>query len=230
LKTKLVPGLFYQKHGAAAMDPTAYADSIGLLTGKHDLTLPFGSFASFLGDTTGAVWNYIAGYLKIPVAYVKPAFVVTAYPFGFHPMNPVPDVFMLDASEIAIAKAATANFNASILSAANDLGFAFVDINTFFNGIRAKDNLGGTYYGGMKFTTGYISGGLFSLDGVHPTNHAHAIIANEFIKVINAKWGGNIPLVNVASIVPSIDLHKRISFDHYGIPRFQAGAFDHLLF
>ena len=229
-KAKGSSGLYYQKHGAAAMDPTAYADSIGLLTGKHDLTLPFGSFASFLGDTTGVVWNYIAGYLKIPVAYVKPAFVADSAPFGFHPLNPVPDVFMLDASEISIAKAATANFNASILSAANDKGFAFVDINSFFNLIRARDFTGGTYYGGIKFTTGYISGGLFSLDGVHPTNHAHAIIANEFIKVINSKWGGTIPQVDVASIKPSIILGKRISFDHYGIPRFQAGAFDHLLF
>lgn len=228
-KAKGIPGLFYQRHNATAYDPTAMVDSTGLYTGTADLTLPFGSFASFLGDTTGVVWDYIAGYLKIPVAYVKPAFVVNAYPFGFHPMNPVPDVFVLDASEIKIAKDATANFNASILSAANDNGFAFVDINSFFNRIRANDK-NGTYYGGIKFTTGYISGGLFSLDGVHPTNHAHAIIANEFIKVINSKWGGNIPLVNVALIIPSFTIDKRISFDHYGIPKFQAGAFDHLLF
>ncbi len=229
-KAKGIAALYFQRHGATAMDPTAKVDSLGLLTGKVDLTLPAGSFAAFLGDTTGAAWTAIAAYLKIPEAYVKPAFVVNAYPFGFHPMNPLPDVLALDSAEIAIAKTATANFNASIDSIARNRDFGFVDINFFFNQIRAKDNSGGTYYGGIKFTTGYISGGLFSLDGVHPTNHAHAIIANEFIKVINAKWGGTIPLVDVAAIKPSIILGKKISFDRFGIPKFEAGAFDNLLF
>lgn len=229
-KAKGITGLYYQRHGATAMDATAKVDSLGLLTGTVDLTLPAGSFAAFLGDTTGAAWTAIAAYLKIPVAYVKPAFVVTAYPFGFHPLNPLPDVLVLDASEIAIAKTATLNFNTSIDSLARNRGFGFVNVNSFFNQIRAKDYTGGTYYGGMKFTTGYISGGLFTLDGVHPSNHAHAIIANEFIKVINSKWGGSIPMVDVASIVPSLILGKRISFDQYGIPKFSPGAFNNLLF
>jgi len=229
-KAKGIPGLFYQKHGATAYDPTAMADSASLLKGIVDLTLPAGSFAAFLGDTTGAAWTAIAGYLKIPVAYVKPAFVVTAYPFGFHPLNPIPDVLVLDASEIAAAQTATLKFNTSIDTIARNRGFAVVNINSFFNQIRARDFTGGTYYGGINFTTGYITGGLFSLDGVHPTNHAHAIIANEFIKVINAKWGGSIPLVDVSTITPSLILGKKISFDHYGIPKFAPGAFDNLLF
>ncbi|MDP3149221.1 MAG: SGNH/GDSL hydrolase family protein [Ignavibacteria bacterium] len=224
-----VTGIYYQKHAATAMDATAKVDSLGLLTGKVDLTLVAGSFVSFLKDTTGAAWTALAAYLKIPVSYVKPAFVDVSYPFGFHPLNPFPDVLTLDADEITTAKTATASFNASIDSIARNRGFAIVNINTFFNQIRANDKTG-TYYGGIKFTTGYISGGLFSLDGVHPSNHGHAIIANEFIKVINSKWGGNIPLVNVASIDPSFILGKRISFDNFGIPKFQAGAFDHLLF
>ncbi|MFA6977699.1 MAG: SGNH/GDSL hydrolase family protein [Ignavibacteriaceae bacterium] len=226
-------GLYYVKHNTTANafpDTSVYADSIGLFTGKVDLTLVAGSFAAFLGDKTGAAWSALAAYLKIPESYIKPAYVNVAYPFGFHPLNPLPDFLVLDDTEISMAKTATASFNATILSAANDKGFALVDINSFFNLIRAKDYSGGTYYGGIKFTTGYISGGLFSLDGVHPSNHGHAIIANEFIKVINSKWGGNIPLVNVASIDPSFTLDKRISFDHFGIPKFQAGAFDNLLF
>lgn len=226
-------GLYYVKHNTTASafpDTSVYADSIGLLTGKVDLTLVAGSFAAYLGDKTGAVWSALAAYLKIPVSYIKPAYVNVAYPFGFHPLNPLPDFLVLDDTEISMAKTATASFNATILSAANDKGFVLVDINSFFNLIRARDNAGGSYYGGIKFTTGYISGGLFSLDGVHPSNHGHAIIANEFIKVINAKWGGNIPLVNVAAIDPSFILGKRISFNHFGIPKFQAGAFDNLLF
>lgn len=225
-------GLFYQKHAAAAVDPTAVVDSIGLLTGKVDLTLVAGSWTGYLGQPTGAWYRYIAASKGLPLAAVLASIagLDTTKPFGFHPQNPFPDALTLDADEITTAKTATASFNASIDSLARNRGFAMVNINSFFNQIRAKDYSGGTYYGGIKFTTGYISGGLFSLDGVHPSNHAHAIIANEFIKVINAKWGGNIPQVDVASITPSIILGKKISFDHYGIPKFQAGAFDHLLF
>ena len=225
-------GLFYQKHAAAAVDPTAVVDSIGLLTGKVDLTLVAGSWTGYLGQPTGAWYRYIAQSKGLPLAAVLASIagLDTTKPFGFHPQNPFPDALTLDADEITTAKTATANFNASIDSLARNRGFAMVNINTFFNQIRARDYSGGSYYGGIKFTTGYISGGLFSLDGVHPSNHGHAIIANEFIKVINSKWGGSIPLVDVAAITPSIILGKRISFDHFGIPKFQAGAFDHLLF
>lgn len=225
-------GLFYQKHGAAAVDPTAVIDSIGLLTGKVDLTLAAGSWTGYLGQPTGAWYRYIATSKGLPLAAVLASIagLDTTKPFGFHPQNPFPDALTLDADEITTAKTATASFNASIDSLARNRGFGIVNINSFFNQIRAKDFAGGTYYGGIKFTTGYISGGLFSLDGVHPSNHAHAIIANEFIKVINNKWGGNIPLVDVTSIKPSIVLGKRISFDYYGIPKFPAGTFDNLLF
>ncbi|MFA6025836.1 MAG: SGNH/GDSL hydrolase family protein [Ignavibacteriaceae bacterium] len=225
-------GLFYQKHAAAAVDPTAVVDSIGLLTGKVDLTLVAGGWTGYLGQPTGAWYRYIAESKGLPLAAVLASIagLDTTKPFGFHPQNPFPDALTLDADEITTAKTATANFNASIDSLARNRGFAMVNINTFFNQIRARDYSGGSYYGGIKFTTGYISGGLFSLDGVHPSNHGHAIIANEFIKVINSKWGGSIPLVDVAAITPSIILGKRISFDHFGIPKFQAGAFDHLLF
>jgi len=38
----------------------------------------------------------------------------------------------------------------------------------------------------------------FSLDGIHPNNGGHAIIANAFIDVINKAFGLNIPLVDTA--------------------------------
>ena len=227
-----IPGLFYQKHGAAAVDPTAMVDSIGLFRGSVDLTLVAGSWVGYLGQPTGAWYRYLAASKGYPLAAVLASIagLDTTKPFGFHPQNPFPDALTLDADEITTAKTATANFNASIDSLARNRGFAMVNVNAFFNAIRAKDFSGGTYYGGINFTTGYISGGLFSLDGVHPTNHAHGIIANEFIKVINQTWGGSIPMVDVASITPSIILGKKISFDRFGIPKFPIGTFDHLLF
>ena len=49
---------------------------------------------------------------------------------------------------------------------------------------------------GVNNTAAFISGNLFSLDGVHPTPRGYAIVANEMIKVINTKYGCQVPTVN----------------------------------
>ena len=95
--------------------------------------------------------------------------------------------------------------------------------------IRAGDFDSGTVVNGIKFKTSYITGGLFSLDGVHPSSQAHGIVANEFIKVINSKFGANIPLIDVSSIPGSIYFTSKINYkqDYPIIPK---EAFDNLLF
>jgi hypothetical protein len=42
------------------------------------------------------------------------------------------------------------------------------------------------------------AGTAFSLDGVHPNNAGYAIIANEFIKVINSSLGQSIPEISTS--------------------------------
>ena len=79
----------------------------------------------------------------------------------------------------------------------------------------------------IAFTTTFVTGGLFSLDGVHPTSRGQGIIANEFIKVINTKWGTSIPLVNVSQIPGSLILAK---MGPMGLPIFEKGTLDNLLF
>lgn len=113
--------------------------------------------------------------------------------------QPLPDQVFLDAGELAELATATAAFNATIEAVATQNGFALFDANGFFNQIVAN---GGFDPGnGMDIlTTSYVSGGLFSLDGVHPTNLGYAIIANEFIKATNAKFGTQIQEVNLLDI------------------------------
>jgi hypothetical protein len=48
-------------------------------------------------------------------------------------------------------------------------------------------------------TTDYL-GGVFSLDGIHPSRTGHALIANAFIEAINTRFGEAIPAVDVARI------------------------------
>jgi lysophospholipase L1-like esterase len=51
----------------------------------------------------------------------------------------------------------------------------------------------------VTLTTDFL-GGLFSLDGLHPSNTGYAIIANEFIKGINGAFGTAYRTANIASI------------------------------
>ena len=45
-------------------------------------------------------------------------------------------------------------------------------------------------------TADYVTGGTFSLDGFHPSPRGYAIITNQMLGLINAKYGSNLPTVN----------------------------------
>ncbi len=198
-----------------------FADSAALLSGDALVTLKGQTYAGLLGQPTGKFYRDN----NIPV----PLGVDTTKPFGFHPQNPFPDAFVLDPDEIATSNNAVTGFNNVIAGVAQQSSFYVVDINTRFNELRAADFLGGTVINGITFTTTYVQGGLFSLDGVHPSSQAHGIIANEFIKVINSKFNANIPLVDVGTIPGSIFFNAKYGFknDNLVIPH---NLFDHLLF
>jgi hypothetical protein len=71
---------------------------------------------------------------------------------------------------------------------------------------------------------------LFSLDDVHPTSQGQAIIANEFIKVVNSNFSANLPLIDVSTIPGSLTLTAKVNMDKKGYAIFPKDAFDHLLF
>ncbi|MCX7876268.1 MAG: SGNH/GDSL hydrolase family protein [Melioribacteraceae bacterium] len=145
---------------------------------------------------------------------------------GLSSSRPLPDAVVLDKDEIATIQNVISSYNSTLASLANSNGFAIVDFNTFFNNI-AKN---GITADGIKFTTEFVNGGLFSLDGVHPTSQGYSIVANEFIKVINQKWGSNIPLINVSTVPGSLILSKKIQQSQLGTPIIPKGALDNLLF
>ncbi len=132
---------------------------------------------SLIGDTTGT--------------YGPPG-----VPVGLHPLAPLPTTVVLDSAEVAVAKATVADFNTSIQNAADALGIAVLDVNAAFNDI-AKN---GVSVGGQEFSADFITGGLFSLDGVHPSDVGYAVVANLFIDKINEKFNAGIPHVNVLEI------------------------------
>lgn len=100
---------------------------------------------------------------------------------------PMQDNTTLTATETAEVKTATAAFNASIASIASAKGLALVDANSILNQVAN----GGITKDGFKVTSVYVTGGGFSLDGIHPSPRGYGLIANEFLKSINATYGSN---------------------------------------
>jgi GDSL-like Lipase/Acylhydrolase len=115
-------------------------------------------------------------------------------PYGLTPYTPIDNQYVLDENEVALTQSYVNSYNATIKSIAAANGLAVFDAYTFLNNLKEH----GLVVDGVSLSSGYISGGIFSLDGVHLTPRGYAIVANEFIKAINTKYGSNIPLANVS--------------------------------
>jgi lysophospholipase L1-like esterase len=100
---------------------------------------------------------------------------------------------ILRADEVAQIKARTAELNGVISAVAAQVGATVVDVNSIFNAIAAN----GYTVGGVTLTPDFLTGGIFSYDGVHPQTLGYAVVTNEFIKAINADFGANVPLVDL---------------------------------
>lgn len=109
--------------------------------------------------------------------------------------GPLPAAVVLTAGEIAEIRAATAAYNAVIAREAQRHGAALVDVH----GLTDRLNRRGYEVNGQRLTTDFL-GGLFSLDGVHPTNTGYAVIANEVIHTLDATFGAGIAPVNVSQV------------------------------
>ncbi len=108
------------------------------------------------------------------------------------PQRPIESTKVLDTAEVLNIRNAIQAFNSKLRSAAMSKGLAFADMNSFF-----KSFTKGFVFNGANYSTAYLKGGAFSLDGIQPNGRGYAIIANEFIRVINAKYGSNLPPVDV---------------------------------
>ncbi|HKY23378.1 MAG TPA: SGNH/GDSL hydrolase family protein [Vicinamibacterales bacterium] len=95
--------------------------------------------------------------------------------------------YVLDAAEAATISARIAAFNNIIRSVATAHGMAVADTALVFDAIANE----GMTIAEVPITTRML-GGLFSLDGVHPSNFGQGLAASVFIDALNAKYGLNI--------------------------------------
>jgi lysophospholipase L1-like esterase len=107
--------------------------------------------------------------------------------------TPAPCV--VTAQEAAAARAVVMQLNQIIATEAAPYHAVMVDLFHLVDQLYVN----GYTVGNRKLTTDFL-GGLFSLDGIHPTNTGYAIMANEFIKTINQAFDLNVRRANVREI------------------------------
>lgn len=103
----------------------------------------------------------------------------------------LPDRYSLDSTEVRIIDHAIDEYNAVITQKASQYGLAFADMSAYFRTVKS-----GLMWDGVEMNAEFVSGGFYSLDGYHPNQKGYALIANEFIRAINARYGSTIPTVN----------------------------------
>jgi lysophospholipase L1-like esterase len=133
--------------------------------------------------------------------------------------QPLPDEVVLDPAEIDIIKAHVDADNQAIQEICGAAGIPVVDIHGIFAGIASQ----GLEIGGVRVTAAFLTGGLFSYDGVHPTDLGYGIVANEFIKTMNAA-GGKLPLVDLGGLMGLASSSRA-----QGLPEFSKEAWEGLL-
>jgi lysophospholipase L1-like esterase len=108
---------------------------------------------------------------------------------------PLADQFVLSTIEQGRIATAQASYNATIESLAAANGLAFADAQTPLQEVAT----GGIPFNGGVLTSTFVTGGGFSLDGVHPTPRGYALTANIILDAVNARYGSNIPNVDIGN-------------------------------
>ncbi len=141
---------------------------------------------SILGLAPG---DYLTPEAPQAISAALDAFFATGLP------QTLPDGVVFTAGEVQITRDATAAFNQIIADTASEIGAPVVDAHALLNRVDSE----GYVVNGQRLTTEFL-GGVFTLDGIHPTNTGQAVVANEFIGVLNGHFAAGIPPVNVEAV------------------------------
>jgi len=115
--------------------------------------------------------------------------------------TPLPDEVILDPAEVATIRDRVAANNRAIAEICGAAGIPVLDVNALLAEFAGP----GRDVGGVTLTSGFLTGGIFSYDGIHLTDLGYAILANEWIALID-RSGARLPLVNLA---PYLGLDSR---------------------
>jgi lysophospholipase L1-like esterase len=108
--------------------------------------------------------------------------------------TPLTDSGFLNASEITQIQATVDQYNSAIGQQVSATGGVLVDLHAYFQKLQS-----GITINNYKATTTFL-GGIFSLDGLHPTNTGYALIANQYIDALNTSAKTKIADVDVSAV------------------------------
>jgi lysophospholipase L1-like esterase len=114
--------------------------------------------------------------------------------------TPLPDAVIITPAEMTALTQRIADYNTAITASAAAHNVPVADIKGLFDRFAAGINVGP-----FHLTSDFITGGLFSLDGVHLTDIGYTLFANEYIKAINSGYGTHVPVASVATFMQNND-------------------------
>jgi hypothetical protein len=161
------------------------------ITGAAFFTYMPAKTSYWIVDENAAVRQMQAGEM---VLLTVPQDSVNCFGMGATSTFPIPKKYTLTNTQIAMATNAIDGYNVHLKAVADAKGLAFFDMNGF-----TKANQNGTHYNGMEITGTFVTGGLFSLDGLHLTPRGYAAIANEMVKVINERYHSTLPGIDLTT-------------------------------
>ncbi|HMA18576.1 MAG TPA: SGNH/GDSL hydrolase family protein [Thermoanaerobaculia bacterium] len=122
---------------------------------------------------------------------------------SFSPPSTLNQGVLLYPEEVDLIRQRTTEINDRIASVAAANGATVVDTHALFDEIVAHGYEAG---GGIVITSAFLTGGLFSADGFHPSNIGFAIAAKEIIQHLNDTKGAELELPNLAHTLFEADV------------------------
>lgn len=112
------------------------------------------------------------------------------------------DAEVITPSEITTFTTRIAAYNNVIRTAATARDIPVADVKGLFDRFASPS---GVQIGPFTFGKAFVRGGLFSLDGIHFSDIGYVLMANEYIKAINAGYKTRIPLANISQFLLNND-------------------------
>ena len=105
--------------------------------------------------------------------------------------TPIPNQYVLTTEELQDIHNAVTSFNLFIYQESLKYRLAYVDMNQYL-----KTLMSGVVYNGISYNANYITGGAFSLDGIHLTQRGYALAANNIIATVDSYYHATVPLTD----------------------------------
>jgi hypothetical protein len=107
--------------------------------------------------------------------------------------EPLPAGMVLLGETSHAVSARVGEWNRQVLRAASETGALVYDLGGFLRGVARN----GVWAGGRTLSGEYL-GGFYGLNGYYPGETGHALIANEILACLNARYGAAFPPVNLS--------------------------------